>query len=155
MERKEKTPKRELTRLEKKYKGLRWTQHILFWLSILAATVPGAVAVLKTGLVYKTESAKWSLGGYVIFVVAVVAILMIKGLRDKFRDKLPWATRAVIGAWIMTGFIAVIKTIVEDAYILSLTLAIGCTVAAVLGSISDLCKAQADSLEDEYNRRSE
>lgn len=156
MERKEKTPKRELTRLEKRYKGLRWAQHILFWLSILAATVPGAVAVIKTGLVYKAEeSAKWSLGAYAIFVVAVGAVLMLKGLRDKFRDKLPWATSAVIGTWIMTGFIAVIKAIVEDALIISLTLAIGCTVAAVLSSISDLCRAQADSLRDEYNRRSE
>ena len=88
-------------------------------------------------------------------MVAVGAVLMLKGLRDKFRDKLPWATSAVIGTWIMTGFIAVIKTIVEDALIISLTLAIGCTVAAVLSSISDLCRAQADSLKDEYNRRSE
>ena len=156
MERKEKTPKRELTRLEKRYKGLRWAQYILFGLSILAATVPCAVAVIKTGLVYKAEeSAKWSLGGYAIFVVAVGAVLMLKGLRDKFRDKLPWATSAVIGTWIMTGFIAVIKAIVEDALIISLTLAIGCTVAAVLSSISDLCRAQADALRDEYNRRSE
>ena len=155
MVRKEKTPKRELTRLEKKYKGLRWTQHILFWLSILAATVPGAVAVLKTGVVYKTESEKWSISGFVVFIIAVSAILMVSGLRDKFRDKLPWAMKAVVGSWVMFVFIWIIKSIIEDAYIISLVLAIGCTVAAVLGSISNLCEAQADSLEAEYNRRSE
>lgn len=156
MKNKEKAPKRELTRLEKRYKGLRWAQHILFWLSIISAVAPCAVAVLKTGLIYKAqEEARWALGGYAIFVIAVGAFLMLKGLRDRFRDKLPWATSAVIGTWIMTGFIAAIKAIVEDALIISLVLAIGCTAAAVLSSISDLCKAQADALRDEYNRRSE
>lgn len=158
MDEKEKAPKRELTRLEKKYKGLRWAQHILFWLSIISAVVPCAVAVLKTGLIYSVaedESGKWSLAGYAVFVVAVGVILMAKGLMSKFKDKLPWATSAVIGTWIMTAFIAAIKAIVEDALIISLTLAIGCTVAAVLSSISDLCKVQADSLRDEYNRRQE
>ena len=153
---KQKSPKRELTRLEKKYKCLRWTQYILFGLSIISAIVPCAVAVINTGLVYKAEEGgRWALGGYAVFVIAVGAVLMIKGLRDKFRDKLPWATAAATGTWIMTGFIAVIKSIVEDAFIISFTLAISCTVAAVLSSISDLCRAQADSLKDEYNRRSE
>lgn len=152
---KQKRPKRELTKLEKRYKGLRWAQHILFGLSIVAAIAPCTVAVIKTGLVYKNEGAKWALGGYAIFVIAVGALLIFKGLRDKFSDKLPWSTGAVVGTWIMTGFIAAIKAIVEDALIISLVLAIGCSVAAVLGGISDLCKTQADALRDEYNRRSE
>ena len=155
MEKKEKAPKRELTRLEKRYRGLRWAQHILFWLSIISAVAPCAVAVLKTGLVYKAQvDARWALAGYAVFVIAVGVLLMVKGLMSKFSDKLPWATSAVIGTWIMTAFIAVIKSIVEDALIISLALAIGCTVAAVLSSISDLCRAQADALRDEYNRRS-
>ena len=158
MKEKEKAPKRELTRLEKKYKGLRWTQHILFWLSIVAAVVPATVAVLKTGIIYsvaENEGGKRSLAGYAVFVVAVGVLLMAKGLMGKFKDKLPWATTAVVGTWIMTGFIAAIRAIVEDALFISFALAIGCTVAAVLSSISDLCRAQADALRDEYNRRSE
>lgn len=156
MEMEKKAPKRELTRLEKKYKGLRWAQHILFWLSIISAVAPCAVAVLKTGLVYKAQAdARWALAGYAVFVIAVGVLLMAKGLMSKFSDKLPWATSAVIGTWIMTAFIAVIKSIVEDALIISLALAIGCTVAAVLSSISDLCRVQADALRDEYNRRQE
>jgi len=155
---KETTPKRELTRLEKRYKGLRWAQHILFWLSVLCAVVPATVAVFNTGLVYtvaENEGGKWSLAGYAVFVIAVGVILMAKGLISKFKDKLPWATAAVVGTWIMTGFIAAIRAIVEDALIISLALAIGCTVAAVLSAISDLCRAQADVMRDEYNRRQE
>lgn len=158
MDEKEKAPKRELTRLEKKYKGLRWAQHSLFWLSIISAVVPCAVAVLKTGLIYsvaENESGKWSLAGYAVFVVAVGVILMAKGLMSKFKDKLPWATTAVIGTWIMVGFIAAIRKIVEDALFISLALAIGCTVAVLLSGISDFCKVQADTLRDEYNRRQE
>lgn len=153
-----KAPKRELTRLEKRYKSLRWAQYILFFLSLAAAVVPATVAVFKTGLVYsvsENEGGKWSLAVYAIFVVSVGVILMAKGLMSKFKDKLPWATTAVIGTWIMTAFISAIRAIVEDALFISLMLAIGCTVAAVLSGISDLCKAQADVMRDEYNRRQE
>ena len=153
-----KAPKRELTKLEKRYKSLRWSQYILFFLSIIVAVVPATVAVFKTGLVYsvsENEGGKWSLAGYAVFVVSIGVILMAKGLMSKFKDKLPWATSAVIGTWIMTGFISAIRAIVEDALFISLALAIGCSVAAVLSGISDLCKTQADVMRDEYNRRQE
>jgi hypothetical protein len=61
----------------------------------------------------------------------------------------------VIGTWIMTGFISAIRAIVEDALVISFALAIGCSVAAVMSGISDLCKVQADAIRDEYNRRQE
>lgn len=151
-----KAPKRELTRLEKRYKSLRWAQYILFFLSIMAAVAPATVAVFKTGLVYtvaENDGGTWSLSFYAIFIIAVGVLLMGKGLISKYKDKLPWATSAVIGTWIMTGFISAIRAIVEDALFISLMLSIGCSVAAVLSGISDLCKAQADVLRDEYNRR--
>lgn len=153
---KSKAPKRELTKLEKRYKSLRWAQYILFFLSIAVAIAPATVAVFKTGLVYtvsENEGGKWSLTVYAIFVISVGVLLMAKGLMSKFKDKLPWATVAVIGTWIMTGFISAIRAIVEDALFISLMLAIGCSVAAVLSGISDLCKTQADVMRDEYNRR--
>ncbi len=153
-----KAPKRELTRLEKRYKSLRWAQYILFCLSIIVAVAPATVAVFKTGLVYsaaENEGGKWSLAVYAIFVISVGVVLMAKGLIGKFKDKLPWATSAVIGTWIMTAFISAIRAIVEDALFISLILAIGCTAAALLSGISDLCKAQADALRDEYNHRQE
>ncbi len=155
---KSKAPKRELTKLEKRYKSLRWAQYILFFLSIIVAIVPAAIAVVKTGLVYtvsENEGGKWSLTVYAIFVISVGVLLMAKGLMSRFKDKLPWATVAVIGTWIMTGFISAIRAIVEDALVISLALAIGCSVAAVLSGISDLCKTQADVMRDEYNRRQE
>ena len=151
-------PKRELTKLEKRYKSLRWAQYILFALSIIAATVPATIAVVKTGLVYtvsENEGGKWSLTVYAVFVIAVGVLLMAKGLISKYKDKLPWATSAVIGTWIMTGFISAIRAIVEDALVISFALAIGCSVAAVMSGISDLCKVQADAIRDEYNRRQE
>ena len=157
MDERSKAPKRELTRLEKRYKGLRWAQHILFWLSIISATAPVTITAFKVGIIYKAGNSEGrvALAGYAVFVIAVGVLLMAKGLREKFRDKLPWATTATIGAWVLTGFINAIRTIVDDTFYISLALAIGCTVAAVLSSISDLCKTQADALEDEYHRRSE
>ena len=156
MKNKEKAPRRKLTRLEKRYKRLRWSQHILFWLSVISAIMPCAIAVLNRGIIYKAQEEKrWALAGYAVFVIFVGVLLLAKGLREKFRDKLPWSTGAVIGAWIMTGFIAAIKAIIEDTLIISFALAVGCTAAAVLAAISDHCEAQADALRDEYNRRSE
>jgi hypothetical protein len=151
-------PKRELSAFEKRYKGLRWAQHILFWVSLLCALVPAVVVACATGLVFEeahNEDGKWHLAGFAIFVLAVGALLMLKGLRDKFKDKMPWAVTAAVGSWVMTGFIFAIYKIVEDALFISLALAIGCTVAVVLSSISDFCKAQADGMEQEYYRRSE
>lgn len=157
-ETKDKAQKRELTAFEKRYKGLRWAQHILFWCSIIVAVVPAIVTALVTGLVF-TEAhnvdGHWGLAGFAIFVLAVGAILMLKGLRDKFKDKMPWSLTAAIGSWIMTGFIWAIYKIVEDALFISLALAIGCSVAAVLSSVSDYCKARADAMEGEYYRRQE
>lgn len=151
-------PKRELSAFEKRYKGLRWAQHILFWVSLLCATVPAIVVACVTGLVFEeahNEDGKWRLAGFAIFVLAVGAVLMLKGLRDKFKDKMPWAVTAAVGSWIMTGFIFAIYKIVEDALFISLALAIGCTVAVVLSSISDFCKVQADAMQQEYYRRQE
>lgn len=158
MDNKDKAPKRELTRLEISYKRLRWAQHILFWVSILTAIVPAVVVALTTGLVFReahNEDGKWRLAGFAIFVLGVGALLMLKGLRDKLKDKMPWALTAAVGSWIMTGFIFVIYKIVEDALFISLALAIGCTVASVLSSVSDLCKARADAMQQEYYRRQE
>jgi hypothetical protein len=156
MEKKNKTPKEELTPFEKRYKRLRWAQHVLFWISILTATVPAVVVALNTGLVFQeasNEEGEWRLAGFAIFVLAIGALLMLKGLRDKFRDKMPWSVTAAVGSWVMTGFIYAIHKIVEDALWISLALAIGCTVASVLSAISDLCKTQADAMESEYYRR--
>jgi hypothetical protein len=156
VENKNKALERELTAFEKRYKGLRWAQHILFWVSVLAATVPALVVALTTGLVFTeahNEDGKWHLAGFAIFVLAIGALLMLKGLRDKFRDKMPWSVTAAVGSWVMTGFIYAIHKIVEDALWISLALAIGCTVASVLSAISDLCKTQADAMQQEYYRR--
>jgi ABC-type iron transport system FetAB permease component len=152
---KQKAPKRELTKLEKRYKKLRWSQYILFVVSIAFAIVPCAVAIIKTGIAYKTEGTKWSLSGYVVFLVMFAILLIFKGLREKFRDKIPWSTGAAIGMWVMTGFIMAIKAIIEDALILSFVIAMGCTIASVLCVISDYSKTQADALETEYRRRSD
>ena len=156
MEKKNKTPKEELTPFEKRYKRLRWAQHVLFWISILTAIVPAVVVALNTGLIFheaRNEDGKWRLAGFAIFIVAIGVLLMLKGLRDKLKDKMPWSVTAAVGSWIMTGFIFVVYKIIEDALWLSLALAIGCTVASVLSAISDLCKTQADAMESEYYRR--
>ncbi len=151
-------PAKELTKLEKKYKRLRWTQHILFWASLISALLPAITVALNTGLVYDIEqndAGKWRLAGFATIVLSVGIILVLKGLSEKIRDKMPWAITAAVGSWIMTGFIFAISKIVEDALFISFVLAVGCTVAVVLSSISDLCRARADAMQQEYYRRQE
>ena len=156
MEKENKTPKEELTPFEKRYKRLRWAQHILFWISILTAIVPAVVVALNTGLIFheaRNAEGKWRLAGFAIFVVAIGVLLMLKGLRDKLKDKMPWSVTATVGSWIMTGFIFVVYKIIEDALWLSLALAIGCSVATVLSYISEYYETRADAMESEYYRR--
>lgn len=145
--------RRELSKLEKRYKRLRWTQVILAWLSGGFAILPALAVMLKVGLRYKAAEQSWSLAGFAVIVFGIGVAFMLRGLIVKYGSKLPWSLGATIGSWIMTALLWSLQKIIEDALYISLALAIGCSVALILGSISDLCKAQADGLEQEYNRR--
>lgn len=145
--------RRELSRLEKRYKRLRWTQTILGWLSVIVAIAPVTWVTFKVGVEYKEAEQSWSLAGFAIIIIAIGVILMTSGLIFKYREKLPWALLATVGSWIMTALLWSLQKIIGDALYISLALAIGCSAALILGSISDLCKVQADGIEQEYHRR--
>lgn len=145
--------KREPSKLEKRYKRLRWAQYILFWLSIATAVLPAAIVAYKVGRTFKRAEEGWSLTGFAVIIIGIGAVLIVGGLLNRFHDKIPWAFKAAIGSGILTLLLWSLQSIVEEAFYISIALAIGCTVALIMGSISDLCDAQADSIEQEYNRR--
>ena len=145
--------KRELTDLEKRYERLRWAQWILFACSIISAILPAAIVAFRVAPKLQNTESKVGLAGFAVVILVLGAILMTWGLIVKYRDKLPWALLATVGSWILYLLIWSIQKIAEDAMFISLALAIGCSVALITGSISDFCKASADGLEQEYNRR--
>lgn len=145
--------KRELSELEKRYKRLRWSQWILLVLSVIVSILPAVVVALKVAARFESAESGWRLAGFAIVVLGVGALFIMRGLLRKFQDKLPWALSATVGSWILALLLLSLQNIVEDAFFISLALAIGCSVALIMGSISDLCKVQADSIQEEYIRR--
>lgn len=145
--------KRELTDLEKRYERLRWGQWILFACSIISAILPAVISAFRVAPKLQNTESKVGLAGFAVVILVIGAILMTWGLIAKYRDKLPWALTATVGSWILYFLIWSIQKIAEDAMFISLALAIGCSVALITGAISDFCKASADGIEQEYNRR--
>lgn len=145
--------KRELTDLEKRYKRLRWAQWILFITSIISAITPAGVVAFRVAPKIQSNENRAGLAGFAVVILAVGAILMTWGLISKYKDKLPWALLATVGAWILFLLIWSIQKIAEDAMFISLALAIGCSVALITSSVSDFCKASANGIEQEYRRR--
>ena len=145
--------KKELSELEKRYKRLRWAQWILFALSIVVAILPGVVVAFKVASRFKAAKSGWSLAGFAVIVLGIGALFIMRGLLRKFQAQLPWALSATVGTWVLTFLLLSLQNIVEDAFYISLALAIGCSAALIMGSIGDLCKAQADSIQQEYIRR--
>lgn len=145
--------KKELSALEKRYQRLRWAQWILFALSIITATCPGAAVAIKVGLRYKSAENGWSLAGFCIVVLGIAIAFMIRGLFRKFSDKISWVLGATVASWVLVLLLWSLQAIIEDALLISWALGIGCSVALIISSISDLCKVQADGIEEEYKRR--
>ena len=145
--------KRELTNLEKRYKRLRWAQWILFVCSIISAILPAVIVAFRVAPRLANVESRVGLAGFAVVIIAIGAALMARGLIVKYRDKLPWALLATVGSWIMFLLIWSIQKIAEDAMFISLALAIGCSVALIMGAVSDFCKAGADGIEQEYHRR--
>lgn len=145
--------KKELSALEKRYKRLRWAQWILFFLSIIVAALPAVIVARLVALRFESAKEGWSLAGFAVIILGIGALMIFRGLVRKLTDKIPWALGAAIGGWIMTVAFVSLRNIIDDALYISMALAIGCTVAVIMSSVSDLCKALADGIEDEYHRR--
>lgn len=145
--------KDELTELEKKYQRLRWAQWIIFAVSVVTAILPAVVVAIKVGLKFKSSESGWSLAGFAVVVLGIGAAFILRGLLRKFSDEIPWALGAMVASWVLVLLLWSLQAIIEDALLISWALAIGCSVALVLGSISDLCKALADGIQEEYRRR--
>lgn len=147
--------RKELTDLEKKYKRLRWTQWILFILSIITAITPAVIVAVRVAPRFESTESRWGLAGFAVVIISIGAILMLWGLIMKYRDKLPWLLLPTVISWLLFLLIWSIRKIADDAFFIALALAIGCSVAIIMSMISDFCKASADGIQQEYNRRQE
>jgi hypothetical protein len=145
--------KRELTDLEKRYKRLRWAQWILFVCSIISAILPAVIVAFRVAPRLANVESRVGIAGFAVVILVIGVVLMARGLIVKYREKLPWALLATVGAWILFLLIWSVQKIAEDAMFISLALAIGCSVALIMGAVSDSCKASADGIEQEYHRR--
>lgn len=126
-----------LTRLRRRYSLLKWLCLIS---SLIAATVPGAMAAIKVAPSLKDTGSKWGLAGYALVIVGIAALIIWRALSKKYASKLPWALSAMIWMWALAGVLFALKKIIEEAALISFVFAIGASVAFVLSSLTDLFK---------------
>lgn len=148
----EKKEKKELSKLEKRYPRLRLAQVIFLVLSIISALGPAIVVAVSEASTFKRADEGWSLAGYAVVIIGIGVLCVCGGLLAKYRDKLPWALRATVVAWVMVFALHALRSIIDEAFWISLALAIGCSAAIILASISDWYGAIADGIEDEYKK---
>lgn len=144
--------KQDITELEKRYPRLRVAQVILLVLSIISALGPATAVAISEASTFKSAEEGWSLAGYAVVIIGIGVLCVCGGLLSKYRDKLPWTLTATAAAWVMTFALGALRSIIDNAFWISFALAIGCSAAIIMASISDLCGATADGIEDEYKK---
>ena len=139
--------------LDKKYTRLRVIQLITFIISIVTAIAPAVLVAVKVASTLKSAEEGWGLAGYAVVVIAIGVLLIVGGIMGRYRSKLPWALTSTIGSWVMVCLLEAIQRIISNTLLITWALALGCSCALILSSISDLCKALADGIEKEAKNK--
>jgi Na+/melibiose symporter-like transporter len=137
----------KLQRKYRRYKLLRWSCLIL---SIISATVPPFTAALQVAKIIPDKAGKWGLAGYAVFVLAIAALIVWRGLSKKYAPKLPWALGVAILAWGLAAFLFSMRKVIDEAVYISFVFALGASGALVLSFLSDLFNTLATQVREEY-----
>lgn len=138
--------------LEKRYKVCKWLELISFILSIVFAVVPGIAAAFHVAPAVKGVGPKMGLAGYAMFLVAVGVLIVLNSLGKAFAHKLPWVLTALVSSWILAFLLISLRSIIDQAVIIAVAFAIGCSAAFIMSSASLLFKAVANMTSDEFYR---
>ena len=142
-----------LVKLEKRYKHCKIMQWAAFVLSIVFAVVPGIVTAFRVAPAVKGVGPAIGLAGYALFTVAIGVLIVMRSLGKAFAHKMPWALSAMACSWVLAFLLICLKDTINQAVVIAVAFALGCTAAFVLSSASLLFKAIADMTRDEFNRK--
>ena len=146
-------------KLNKRYKTLRWLQHITFVASIIACALPVVLSCIKAAPSVEKNGGKWALGGVVVFFGgvavffgAIILLIVFRSLVSKFVSKLPYTLTVMVSVGAVMGLVCFLKQIINDAIAILAVGLVGAAVGFVLELIAMYCKAKADEVKELYVR---
>lgn len=139
-------------KLNKRYKALRWTENICFWLGVAACIVPMLIASVKIVPAMESSGDKWAFGGVAIFFTAIVVLVLAKNLVKQLTANIPCALTVFVFVVALLVFIKLLSIVISDALAILTVGAIGSFFGVLLQFVSIACKHTADDMEIYYKR---
>ena len=137
-------------KISKKYKRLRWAQWILFISSFVACIIPVVVYAIVNCSIIKEAESRWALGGVVIFMLAVIALIVLRSYIRKYIQNLPCTLGILIAVVVMLLFVICLEKIIDEVKAMLVVECISAAVAFVL-ELSSICfKNTADQIREFY-----
>lgn len=141
-----------LKRLDRRYKACKILKWLLLVMSIICAVCPAVVVAFKIAPSVPKVKPSVGIASFALFILAIGLIFVIRGLEKRYAHKLPWATTALLWAWVLYCFLFAMEKVIAQSVQISLALAIGASVAFVLSLGSELCRVIEKNAEEEYKR---
>ena len=139
-------------KLNKRYKALRWAQHILYWLGNAACVIPMLIASVKIVPGIKTTESRLAFGGVAIFFTAIVVLVLAKSIIAQVANKIPPALIVFITVVALLIFMICLQKVIDEAVAILAVGAIGSFIGVLSGTASTFCKCSADDIEVYYKK---
>ena len=139
-------------KLNKRYKALRWAQHISFWLGIASCVLPMLIASIRVIPSIKDTESRLAFGGVAIFFTAIVGLVLAKNVVKRFSANLPITLTVFIFVAALTVFMMCLQKVIDDAVAILTVGLIGCFVGVIFEFASIVCKYNADEIEHYYKK---
>lgn len=140
---------KRLNRAYKTYKVLKW---VFLIVSIAVALCPAIVTAIRVAPYVPKPAPYVSIASFAAVIIAIGIGLVLGGLIRRYGHKLPWAIWGLCGSWIMYLVLYSLGKVIKQAEQVSLALAIGMSIAAVLAITSDLFAAFEKQCEEEFKK---
>lgn len=139
-------------KLNKKYRTLRWAEHITFWIGVAACILPMLIASIEIVPAIKSTESRLAFGGVAIFFTAIVGLVLAKNVVKRFASNVPCTLTVFVFIIALLIFLKLLSMVIDDALAILMVGAIGSFVGVLLQFASIICKHQADDIEIYYKK---
>ena len=139
-------------KLNRRYKTLRWIQHISKWMGVAVCILPMFITSMKIAPKIENVESGLAFSSVGIFFTTVAALILVKGLAQQIASKIPPALAVFITTLILLIFVECLRKVLDEASAVLLAGVIGGFAGTLLGFVSIYCKGVADDMEIYYRK---
>lgn len=137
--------------IERRYKKLRWAQHILFVLALAVCIIPMVVSSIKVIPAATDTESRLAFGCVAVFFITITILVLFRNVLRKFVANIPCTFGVLIVMVAIAIFLFLLKKIIDDALAIVFIGAVGSFFGVVLETISTVCKIKADDIKTNYS----